>query len=265
MERRAGQQVSQTPPLSQIRARMVAPTDAGAEEVGNTPNRREEAITAPVGAAVGTASRKRSRSPLPLPPATPPPQLRRGRPPGQADYAPRRREPAPPRAVPARPRAVPEPAPPRDFQEDGPRFDSDDQECPLSAADLAIKKEFDEALVAEKMTYCPRCKERWFDVKLRRDGAYCVRCHEKDHKKRGDEPFYYSAENHLDFGTVPAGLPQLEPLEETLIARVHVSVNVFTVSKLAFLAGYVANAATRFAVPSTNTAVTSFTSYVTLA
>jgi hypothetical protein len=93
---------------------------------------------------------------------------------------------------------------------------------------MAIKREFDEALAAEKMQRCLRCKERWFDIKLMADGI-CKRCHDKDDKKRQDEPLFFSAENKLDFGTVPPQLPQLEPLEELLIARVHVSVNVFTV------------------------------------
>ncbi|EAQ88882.1 hypothetical protein CHGG_05501 [Chaetomium globosum CBS 148.51] len=63
---------------------------------------------------------------------------------------------------------------------------------------------------------------------LMADGV-CKRCHDKDDKKRQDEPFLLSAENKLDFGAVPPELPQLEPLEELCIARVHVSVNVFTV------------------------------------
>ena len=36
-------------------------------------------------------------------------------------------------------------------------------------------------------------------------------------------------ENHLDFGEVPDYLPALAPAEEMVMARVHVSVNVFTV------------------------------------
>ena len=39
----------------------------------------------------------------------------------------------------------------------------------------------------------------------------------------------YSVANHLDFGDVPAELPQLEPIEEMLIARVHVSVNIYSI------------------------------------
>jgi hypothetical protein len=78
------------------------------------------------------------------------------------------------------------------------------------------------------MEWCSHCKERWFDIKLKADGV-CKRCHDKDDKKRQDEPFFFSAENKLDFGAVPPELPPLEPLEELFIARVHVSVNIFTV------------------------------------
>jgi hypothetical protein len=123
---------------------------------------------------------------------------------------------------------------PHGFDQAAPQFSGNDQETPLSAKDIAIKREFDEALAAEKMHRCLRCKERWFDIKLKADNI-CKRCHDKDDKKRQDEPFLFSAENKLDFGSVPENLPRLEPLEEMLIARVHVSVNVFTVCDASFL------------------------------
>ncbi|KAH7108653.1 hypothetical protein EDB81DRAFT_609901, partial [Dactylonectria macrodidyma] len=41
--------------------------------------------------------------------------------------------------------------------------------------------------------------------------------------------FVFSAENHLDFGLIPAFLPQLTIVEEMLIAPVHVFVNVMQV------------------------------------
>ncbi|EAQ91631.1 predicted protein [Chaetomium globosum CBS 148.51] len=65
----------------------------------------------------------------------------------------------------------PEENPPRKFDEPGPRFTGDDQETPLLAEDMATKREFDEALAAEKMQRCLRCKERWFDIKLMADGG----------------------------------------------------------------------------------------------
>jgi ATP-dependent DNA helicase PIF1 len=119
------------------------------------------------------------------------------------------------------------PSPPaRSFEEEDPIFEGNLQACPLSEKDKPIKKKFDEALAAEKMVRCERCKRRWFDVVLKGDGI-CKHCHGKDDKKRLDEPFFYSEENHLDFGDVPDFLPALHPAEEMVIARVHVSVNFF--------------------------------------
>ncbi|KAG7000101.1 hypothetical protein FocnCong_v012805 [Fusarium oxysporum f. sp. conglutinans] len=61
-----------------------------------------------------------------------------------------------------------------------------------------------------------------------KDGV-CKRCMAKDKNKKEDEPLFFSAENQLDFGSVPAFLPQLTRIEEMLIARVHVFVNVMQV------------------------------------
>jgi uncharacterized protein DUF6570 len=91
--------------------------------------------------------------------------------------------------------------------------------------DKPIKKKFDEALAADQMIRCERCRGCWFDVELKDDGI-CKCCHGKDDRKRPDEPFFYSKENHLDFGDVPDFLPALHPAEEMVIARVHVSVSV---------------------------------------
>ena len=63
------------------------------------------------------------------------------------------------------------------------------------------------------MIRCERCKRCWFDVELKDDGI-CKGCHGKDDRKRPDEPFFYSKENHLDFGDVPDFLPALHPAEE---------------------------------------------------
>src|SRR3984957_20510386 len=79
------------------------------------------------------------------------------------------------------------------------------------------------------MIRCERCKRCWFDIELKDDGI-CKRCHGKDDRKRPDEPFFYSKENYLDFGDVPDFPPALHPAEEMVIARVHVSVNVSSVS-----------------------------------
>ena len=67
------------------------------------------------------------------------------------------------------------------------------------------------------MIRCERCKRCWFDVELKDDGI-CKHCHGKDDRKRPDEPFFYSKENHLDFGDVPDFAPALHPAEEMVIA-----------------------------------------------
>jgi len=81
------------------------------------------------------------------------------------------------------------------------------------------------------MHYCERCKKKWFDVVLGL-GNICRQCYAKDAKRGPNMPYYFSKENKLDFGEVPAELEELTQLEEMVIARVHVSVNVFSVSKL---------------------------------
>jgi hypothetical protein len=84
-----------------------------------------------------------------------------------------------------------------------------------------FKAELDKDIMAE----CAVCKERWFDIKLR-DGV-CTSCTNKDKVRRPEEPFFFSATNDLDFGNVPAELPELTQIEEQLIARVHVHIEVF--------------------------------------
>jgi hypothetical protein len=49
-------------------------------------------------------------------------------------------------------------------------FEGNLQACPLSEKDKPIKKMFDEALAADQMIRCERCKRCWFDVELKDDG-----------------------------------------------------------------------------------------------
>ncbi|ORY54985.1 uncharacterized protein BCR38DRAFT_453089 [Pseudomassariella vexata] len=78
------------------------------------------------------------------------------------------------------------------------------------------------------MKYCVRCKEYWFDMDLNANEV-CKRCRYKDYKRGLDEPLFFSVDNQLDFGPMAAQLPDLTPVEESLIARVHVHVNVMLV------------------------------------
>ncbi|KAK3905260.1 hypothetical protein C8A05DRAFT_12930 [Staphylotrichum tortipilum] len=192
VERRHGEQPSQTPPLSGLLRRQQlrnAEDEAPMISQGNL-----LPVQVPEEDLEGDADGFQH-----IPPQIP----RRGRPP-------KRRSPSPslprsrgrPRGRPrlarnpvGRPRkqSLPEENPLREFDEPGPRFTGNDQEAPLSAEDTTIKREFDEALAAEEMQRCLRCKERWFDVKLMLDGV-CKRCHDKDDKKRQDEPFFLRRE-----------------------------------------------------------------------
>ena len=75
------------------------------------------------------------------------------------------------------------------------------------------------------MVECPTCKQKWFDVKLR--NSVCTSCISYNKIIRPGKPIFYSAANELDFGDMPAGLPELSEVEQQLIARVHVHVEVF--------------------------------------
>jgi hypothetical protein len=64
------------------------------------------------------------------------------------------------------------------------------------------------------MDTCNRCKEQWFDIKLKL--SICYRCLQRD--KGGQSPFLISTINELDPGDVPGYLLQLLQIEEIIIA-----------------------------------------------
>ncbi|KAJ3455288.1 hypothetical protein MRS44_013888 [Fusarium solani] len=114
------------------------------------------------------------------------------------------------------------------FHAQDPVWNGDLEACALTGRDKAILREFWTKLDNDQMQFCSRCQECWFQMKIDCDGI-CARCYRKDEKRRPDEPYFFSADNQLDFGPVPARLPQLTPTEESLIARVHVHVNIMLV------------------------------------
>jgi len=61
---------------------------------------------------------------------------------------------------------------------------------------------------------------------MRLKDRICRRCIDKDRKKADDAPFLLSRENMIDPGDIPAYLLQLTQIEEMLIARVYVSIEV---------------------------------------
>ncbi|TVY65458.1 ATP-dependent DNA helicase pif1 [Fusarium oxysporum f. sp. cubense] len=114
------------------------------------------------------------------------------------------------------------------FHAQDPVWNGDLEACALTGRDKAILREFWTKLDNDQMQFCSRCQECWFQMKIDCDGI-CARCYRKDEKRRADEPYFFSADNQLDFGPVPARLPQLTPTEESLITRVHVHVNIMLV------------------------------------
>ena len=114
------------------------------------------------------------------------------------------------------------------FHAQDPVWNGDLDACALTDRDKVILREFWTQLDNEQMQFCGRCQESWFQMKIDSDGI-CARCYRKDEERRPDEPYFFSADNQLDFGPVPVRLPQLAPIEEPLIARVHVHVNIMLV------------------------------------
>ncbi|OTB00584.1 hypothetical protein M426DRAFT_15391 [Hypoxylon sp. CI-4A] len=56
------------------------------------------------------------------------------------------------------------------------------------------------------------------------DHGICTKCQMKDQDP--GSAHFYSAQNRMDFGEVPAELPQLSQVEEMLIAKVHVDAEI---------------------------------------
>ena len=87
----------------------------------------------------------------------------------------------------------------------------------IDPVDWLNNQDFHRRLRAQKMEYCERCRERWFEMGLK-DGV-CNKCFLADKKKNEDEPFLYSAANNMDPGCIPSHLPKLTQIEEMVIAR----------------------------------------------
>jgi hypothetical protein len=119
------------------------------------------------------------------------------------------------------PEPSPVPAPVPD-----PEFAGDLGADAIAIEDRVRLQKFRAELEQDTMAECSRCKQKWFDIKLQDDGV-CKPCHSRDRTRLPLDPEFFSAANDLDFGDVPAHLPQLSQVEEQLIARVHVHVEVF--------------------------------------
>ena len=94
------------------------------------------------------------------------------------------------------------------------------QQRAISSSDLALQKKFYDELSQIRMELCPRCKEKWFKMKL--INGICSKCYSKDRNKQMDEPYFFSAANELDFGQIPYHLPELSMTEQMMISKIHI-------------------------------------------
>ena len=94
----------------------------------------------------------------------------------------------------------------------------------VSDKDWGYIQRFQGAMYAKCMETCERCLERWFDMNCTVDGV-CRKCRTSDGASAEGSTFLYSAENELQPAPVP-NLPELTEIEEQLIARIHVAIQV---------------------------------------
>ena len=94
----------------------------------------------------------------------------------------------------------------------------------LSPLDMKRMQDFHRELAKDRLDQCARCKEKWFDMRLQ--AGVCHRCRGRDKGKTEELPFLISTANFTDPGSIPDDLPKLTQVEEMLIARVHVFVEI---------------------------------------
>jgi Helitron helicase-like domain at N-terminus len=108
-----------------------------------------------------------------------------------------------------------------------PRPQSQPEDPPfIPPEDWKLLENFRLELEKYRMEYCGRCKEKWFEMRLkvhrRWPEAICHRCWNKDQKVQDGDDFFFSAANNMDPGAIPSSLPALSQVEEMVIARAHV-------------------------------------------
>ena len=124
---------------------------------------------------------------------------------------------------------------PGHFENAGPEHDSDQgreseqfantlQEPAITREHWGFVEDFYTQLAQVRRQTCADCKENWFDLKL--VNGVCDPCRRR---ARSGKPKLYTVANNADVGTVPEQLPELTQIEEQLIARVHVHLQVWQV------------------------------------
>jgi hypothetical protein len=104
---------------------------------------------------------------------------------------------------------------------------------PVSAVNWERIKKFRSILQAERIETCSRYKERWFQIGLATEGdniGVCKACiKDTDGLNNPTLPSLFSKSNGLDLGPIPSFLPILTTVEELLIARVYVYLQVMRI------------------------------------
>ena len=98
------------------------------------------------------------------------------------------------------------------------------QEPAVSEEHWGYITDFYERLPQIKREECTICNENWYNLKV--ENGVCSRCRQR---AKNSQPALFTAANHLDVGAVPPHLPQLTQIEEQLIARVHVHLQVWQI------------------------------------
>jgi hypothetical protein len=96
----------------------------------------------------------------------------------------------------------------------------------IPATDTQRISDFYHNLSLLQLEYCATCHRKWFDLQVIQ--AECKNCRQDRLLHRGQQPYIplFSAANNLDPGEVPPELPTLTYIEEMLIARVHIFMEV---------------------------------------
>lgn len=104
---------------------------------------------------------------------------------------------------------------------------------PVHSSDWANIQDMRRMLNSIEMEFCTRCKERWFEMQLVDGICRACRCL-RDKKMAYGDPFLMGWHNQMDPGLVPTELACLTTLEEMIIARVHLHLQVWRVRGLQY-------------------------------
>ena len=91
----------------------------------------------------------------------------------------------------------------------------------VSDREWRLIRDFQGALSQHRMETCSHCRERWLNMKIEDD--VCARCRKVD---KDQEVWLFGSANAMQPDIMPSTLPALTQVEEMLISRVHVFIEV---------------------------------------